>query len=71
MLDTRFEASRLHVYKRGFGWLWRLTVSAVLGGVALTTVVPWAAEQRGFAAFGGEYLLVVAAFILPFCIFRR
>lgn len=71
MPDMDEKTSRFRVLQIIPGWLWRLTASVALGGIALTTVVPWAAVQRGFAAFGGEYLLVLAAFGLPFCIFRR
>ena len=52
-------------------WLWRLAVAAALVLLAPSTVVPWAQLQRGYASFGGEYLLIFAGAVLPFLLFRR
>lgn len=52
-------------------WLWRLFFSFGFGYTAIATVVPWAQAQRGYFGFGGEFVLVLVAFALPLCIFRR
>lgn len=71
MPDMDEKTNRLRVLRNIPGWLCRLTLSALLGGIALVTIVPWAAAQRGYASFGGEYVLLLAAVVLPLVIFRR
>lgn len=57
-------------YRKIPGWLWRLTCSALLGGLTLFTLLPWAEAQRGYPAIGGEHMVVLVLFILTFCIDR-
>lgn len=70
MLEQRGKSNRLQILRIVPGWLWRLVASVLLAWLAFVNFVPWVASQRGYATIGGEYLLVLVAFILPFCIFR-
>lgn len=70
MLKAEEKMRRVQVLRAVPGWFWRLLTALVLGVTAFCIVVPWATAQRGDASIGGEYLVVLVAFILPFCIFR-
>jgi len=44
----------------------KTAISAVLGVSAANWGIPYGYAQRGYAAIGGEYLLVLIAAVLPF-----
>lgn len=42
--------------------LFELLVASIIAGIAAAVLVPLATEMRGFAAVGGEWLLIAAVF---------
>lgn len=56
-------------FRRISDWLWRLAVSVIPGGLALVTLIPWAQTQRGYSAIGGEHMVVLVLFMLPYFFF--
>lgn len=57
-------------FKRVPSWLWRLQCSLLLSCGVYFTLIPWATQQRGYPALGGEYFIMLIVSALPFCIYR-